>query len=289
MTILKNVYVKNIFKRYFALTIGLSISAICFNLLLKPINLVAGGTNGLSIIVEHLFEIPASSTISFVYVIMFILSLILLGKDSFVGLLYASVLYPILVNLTSDITSVLVINHNDILLITIFAGILSGISSGLIYKNGFPSSGIGVIAPILNKYFKLSISSVNFVINTIIVLLGGYYFGIDTILYAIILLYLNSHICNTIILGVSNDKALFIRSNEIEKIKTFLYQDQHINATIIKAHGGYSLEKGELLLVVVPSLKYNYIKKVLENIDKNIFFVTCNSYELNCKTNFNDI
>jgi len=289
MAILKDVYVKNIFKRYLALTIGLLISAICFNLLLKPINLVAGGTNGLSLIVEHLFEIPASTTISLVYIVMFVLSLILLGKDSFAGLLYASVLYPILVNLTSEITSILVINYNDILLITIFGGTLSGISSGLIYKNGFPSSGIGVIAPILNKYFRLSISAVNFVINTIIVLLGGYYFGIDMILYAIILLYLNSHICNTIILGISNNKALFIRSNEIDKIKSFLYQSHHINATIIKAHGGYSLEKGELLLVVVSSLKYNYIKKSLKKIDKNIFFVTCNSYELNYKTNFNDI
>lgn len=283
MNILENVYIRNIFKRYLSLTIALLISAIGFNLLLKPLNLVAGGTNGIAIIFEHLFDISASSTITFIYIIMFFLSFFLLGKDSFIGLLYASILYPLLVNLTQNISNVIIINYNDPLLITIFAGILSGISGGLTYKNAFPSSGIGVIAPIIHKYFKLSISSVNFIINTIIVLLGGYYFGIDMILYAIILLYLNSYICNNIILGISSNKALFIRSKELDKIKEYLYKTHQVNSTIIKAHGGYTNEKGELLLVVIPTIKYNYIKKELRNIDKNIFYVTCNSYELSYK------
>ena len=283
MDTLKNVYIKNIFKRYLSLTIALLISAICFNLLLKPLDLVAGGTNGLSIVLEHIMDIPASDIIFVIQIVMFLLSLFFLGKDSFIGLLYASILYPVLVKLTGNIASIIVINYNDSLLLAIFAGILSGISAGLVYKNAFAASGIGVIAPIIHKYFKLPISSVNFVINAIIVLLGGYYFGIDMILYAIILLYLNSYICNTIILGVSYNKALFIRSNDLDKIKEYLYKTHQINSTIIKAHGGYTEKKGELLLVVIPTMRYNHIKKELMNIDQNIFYVTCNSYELNYK------
>lgn len=283
MDILNNVYIKNIFKRYLSLTIALIISALCFNLLLSPINLVAGGTNGLAIVLEQILGISSNDLITIIYIIMFLLSFLLLGKDSFVGLLYASIIYPLLVNLTSGISSVIVINYNDPFLIAIFAGILSGISGGLTYKNDFAASGIGVIAPIMHKYFKLSISGVNFVINTIIVLLGGYYFGIDMILYAIILLYLNSYICNIIILGVSYHKALFIRSKSIDKISEYLYKIHGINPTILNVHGGYTNEEGSLLLVVIPTLKYSRIKKELMKIDQDIFFVTCNSYELNYK------
>ena len=283
MNNLKNIYVKNIFKRYLYLTIALIISALCFNLLLKPIDLVAGGTTGLSIITEHIFGIAAKDLITFVYIITFILSTFLLGKESLPGLLYASVLYPILISLTNGITKVIVINYNDPLLIAIFGGILSGISSGLTYKNDFPSSGLGVIAPIIHRYFKASISTVNFIVNSIIVLLGGYYFGLDMVLYAIILFYLNSYISNIIILGVSYHKALFIRSENLDKIKEYLYDIHHLNSTLINAHGGYTNEKGELLLVVIPTQKYNLIKKGLKNIDQNIFYVTSNSYELNHK------
>lgn len=283
MDILNNVYIKNIFKRYLSLTIALIISALCFNLLLSPINLVAGGTNGLAIVLEQIFGISSNDLITIIYIMMFLLSFLFLGKDSFVGLLYASIMYPLLVNLTSGISSVIVINYNDPFLIAIFAGILSGISGGLTYKNDFAASGIGVIAPIMHKYFKLSISGVNFVINTIIVLFGGYYFGIDMILYAIILLYLNSYICNIIILGVSYHKALFIRSKSIDKISEYLYKIHGINPTILNVHGGYTNEEGSLLLVVIPTLKYSRIKKELMKIDQDIFFVTCNSYELNYK------
>ena len=283
MNILNNIYIKNIFKRYFSLTIALLISALCFNLLLKPINLVAGGTSGLSIVTEHTLGIPSSDLITVVYIITFLLSVLFLGKESLPGLLYATILYPILINLTVGITKVIVINYNDPLLIAIFGGILSGISNGLIYKNAFPSSGLGVIAPIMHKYFKLSISTVNFVVNSIIVLLGGYYFGLDMVLYAIILLYLNKYISNMIILGVSYHKALFIRSQKIDKISEYLYNVHELNSTYINAHGGYSNEKGKLLLVVIPTTKNNFIKKDLKNIDQDIFFVTCNSYELNYK------
>ena len=283
MDILNNVYIKNIFKRYLSLTIALIISALCFNLLLSPINLVAGGTNGLAIVLEQIFGISSNDLITIIYIMMFLLSFLFLGKDSFVGILYASIMYPLLVNLTSGISSVIVINYNDPFLIAIFAGILSGISGGLTYKNDFAASGIGVIAPIMHKYFKLSISGVNFVINTIIVLFGGYYFGIDMILYAIILLYLNSYICNIIILGVSYHKALFIRSKNIDKISEYLYKIHGINPTILNVHGGYTNEEGSLLLVVIPTLKYSRIKKELIKIDQDIFFVTCNSYELNYK------
>jgi len=283
MNILKNVYFNNIFKRYFSLTIALIISAICFNLLLKPLNLVAGGTNGIAIVLEHVFDISSDKTILIIYIITFLLSLFLLGKDSFVGLLYASILYPLLIKLTGNISEIIIINYDDPLLIAIFAGILSGISGGLTYKNDFPSSGLGVIAPVCNKYFKLSISTVNFVVNTIIVLLGGYYFGIDMILYAIILLYLNSYICNIIILGISYNKALFIRSSKYQKITEYLYNVHQINSTIIKAQGGYTNLEGKMVLAVIPTTKYNQIKRELQRIDENVFFVTSNSYELNYK------
>lgn len=283
MNILNDVYVKNLFKRYFFLTIGLYLSALNFNLLLKPVNLVAGGTNGLTIVLSHLLDISTSKIIIFIHIVTLILSLIFLGKNNFLGLLYASIIYPFFVNLTENITSVITINYNDLFLITIFAGIISGLSAGLIYKNDFSANGIGVIAPILHKYFKLPIGTANFIVNTIIVLIGGYYFGLEMVLYAIILLGINSYLCNNIILGNSNNKALFIRSSKLEIINKYIYDNYYIDPTVIKARGGYTNEQGLMSLVVISNLKYNLLKKELQSIDPNIFFVTCNSYELKNK------
>lgn len=270
---------KNVIIKYFILSLALLIAAVNFNLLLKPFNLVAGGTSGLSLIVEYVFAMSSNTFITIVYIITFIISYLLLGKKSLVGVLYATIFYPLFVYLTRDIQNIIVINNNDMLLNAIFSGLLSGISSGLIYKYGFASSGLGVFAPILNKYFKFSISSSNFIINTLIVLLGGYYFGIEMILCAIILLYINNVVCNRIILGVSSNKAIYVCSSNIDKIDEYIKRIYNIKTTIIESEKNGKVR--EILFVVVPSIKYNQILYTMKKIDKNLFYSVCDSYELN--------
>ena len=173
--------IKKHLPRYFFLTLANLIAAINFNLLAKPINLVSGGSPGLALVISKIVDISTSDIVMIIYIITFILSIIFLGRDVLIGIIYATVTYPIFVYLTEDITNIIMFNYNDIFLITICAGILSGITNGMIYKNGFASSGIAVLAPIFHKFFKISISLANFLINLVIILLGGYFFGFNII------------------------------------------------------------------------------------------------------------
>ena len=60
----KSEVIKNILK-YLVLILCLFISAINFNLLMKPVNFVTGGTPGLSIVIEYFFGLPTNY---FIYV-----------------------------------------------------------------------------------------------------------------------------------------------------------------------------------------------------------------------------
>ena len=274
MKSIKDIY-QHFIKRYLILTVALFISAICFNLLLKPMNIVAGGTSGLALIVEKVFNVPTSLFITIVYIITFIISYVTLGKKSLFGIFYATVFYPLFVNLTSNITQIIVINYNDMVLLAIFGGILSGISGGLIYKMGFASSGLGVLGPIFNKYFKLSISYSNFIINAIIVLLGGYCFGLESVLCAIILLYLNNYISNKIILSVSFNKAIYISSNKQKEIMAFLYDFYGYKPTIME-----TIKGKEIIFIVVSTRRYNKIINHLKEIDQDVFYSVSEAYEV---------
>ena len=130
-------------------------------------------------VISKIVNLSTSQIIDIIYIITFILGVIFLDKKSVIGIIYASIIYPLFVNMTENITNIFILNYHDIFLIVIIASLISGISSGIIYKNGFASSGLGVLAPILNKYFKVSISLANFVMNTIILLMGGYFFGFN--------------------------------------------------------------------------------------------------------------
>ena len=267
-----NVIKKN-FSKYFLLTFANLISALSFNLLVKPINLVSGGSPGLALIISKITNLSTSQIINIIYIITFILGVIFLDKKSVLGIIYASIIYPLFVSLFDEITNIFVLNYHDTFLIVFLASLISGVSNGLIYKNGFASSGIGIIAPIINKYFKISISSANFTINTIILLMGGYFFGFNIVLYAICYLYISSYITNIIILGVSQNKVILIRSKKIDEIIRVLKDKYKINAIII--------ENDDPVILVVSKNRYYYlIRNELSLIDKDVFFTTDNCYEV---------
>ena len=183
-------------------------------------------------------------------------------------------MYPVSIFLTESITKVIILNYHDLFLIVIISGIISGISNGITYRFGFASGGLGVLAPILSKYFKVSISTTNFVINSIIVLFGGYYYGFNMVLYAIILLYISRYICNPIILGISSNKVIFIQTAKVSDVIDLLINKYHITATILD---GY---RNDFLLTVVKNSDYLVIKHDLRKIDRNIFFSAENCYEV---------
>ncbi len=262
-------------RRVIIFIISILISAINFNLLVKPINLVCGGSGGIALVFEKAFHISTSHIIAIVYVITVILSVLFLEKKTITSIMLASVLYPSFTYLTENITNIIHLNYNDVFLICIIGGIISGITNGIAYRFGYSPGGLGVIPPIFNRYFKASVSTVNFVTNTIVVLMGVYYFGFNMALYAIVFIYISSYICNLVILGISNNKVIIIHSKKDDKITELLHNKYDINATILEEK-----DNRKTILAVVKDIDYSSIKYDLRNIDKKVFFTTNYCYEV---------
>ena len=185
-------------KKHLLLLIVLFIASLNFNIILKELDLVTGGTQGLSIILNHLFKISHSTIILIINLSMLIISYFTLPKETTCGTVIATFIYPLFVKLTNNINS-LNINDNHLIFLAILSGIICGITGGIIYKLGFSSGGINVVALVIKKYFNVNIAITNFVLNTIIILLGYFYFGIVKCLYSILVVLINSYIINRIL------------------------------------------------------------------------------------------
>lgn len=183
---------KNIKKNIFLL-ICLFFAALNFNLILKPLNLVTGGTQGLAIILTHLFKIKPSTIVLIINVIALIISFFLLTKDNTYSALVSTFAYPLFIKITSYIPE-LPFPSNLTIIFAIIAGVVCGITGGLIYKLGFSSGGITILNLIINKYLKIKIALINFVVNAIIIGLGYWSFGLKKALYSIIVIGIGSFI-----------------------------------------------------------------------------------------------
>ena len=79
--------------------------------------------------------------------------------------------------------------------------IFPDITNGYIYKLGFTAGGINTIAPIINKYKNIKVGTINLIINIIILLIGCFQFGIKKLLYAIVVIIINSILINLVMYG----------------------------------------------------------------------------------------
>lgn len=278
--ILRRIEEKHLLKRYSYLVLALFVSAICYNLLIYPAKIVAGGTNGLSILIESSFHISPSVFILIFSVVVLIISLLILGVEKTSGAFIATFIYPLFVDLTSGITSILAVSNSDMLLISLFVGLISGWSSGIIYKMGFSNGGLSLINQMLFEKFNISISKSNFFINMIIVIMGGLYFGIENILYAVIVLFISSMVIDRVLLGVSSNKIFYIITNKEEEVKNYILEEIGHGVTEFSVVSGYLSKEGHAIMAVVPTKEYFRVSEGIKQIDDNIFFVITDSYQM---------
>ena len=98
-------------------------------------------------------------------------------------------------------------------------------------------------------------------------------------MYAIIILYINSIVIDKVMLGISKKKALYIFTDEEEKMKKFILEELHHSATIFDVKGGFLEKKRHVLLTVVPTSEYFIVTEGLRLIDENVFFIASDAYE----------
>lgn len=269
----------NFFYNYSILVITMFVAAINYNLFLRPLKIVAGGTNGLSIITEKLFSIEPSFFILVFSIVVLILAYFTVGAKKASSALVSAFAYPLFVDATEFISEYVVISDNDIIISSIFAGILTGWVAGLTCKVDLSQGGITLVNQILYEKFRISISKSNFVINFLIVLVGGYCFGIRSILCAIILLYISSIVIDKVMLGISENKYFYIVTDKDEEVRKYIVNELNISATLFDGKGSAN-ENKSVIMLAIPNDVYLDVTKKIKSIDKNAFFIVTDSYQV---------
>ncbi len=276
---------KNLIKRYIYLFIACLIVAFAFNMFFLKYGIVCFGVSGLSIVLNE-FGIPPSLFILLANVGLLILSYFTLGKEKTKNSTVGSIMFPICVYLTELITRNINIDGTEMIVIAIFGAVIAGFGYGLVYKTGFTTGGTDIINQIISKYTKKSIGSSMQITDGLIVLSGKLVFSWDIVMYGLIVLYIISILTDKVILGISQSKAFYIITEKEQETTKFLLSLIDSGVTLINVKGGYSNDKKTLILCVIPTRSYYMVKEGLKAIDKNIFFLATDAYEVGRRGNY---
>lgn len=280
--IIENIDKKDLVQRYALLALGCFVLAFAFNVFFNQYGIVCFGVSGLSLVFKK-FGIPPATFILCANVFLLFISYIFLGKKKTRNSIVGSLLFPVFVYLTDYLVPLIRFENVELLVIAIFGGVLSGIGYGLIFKTNFNTGGTDIITEIVSKYTKISLGKATWMSDGLVVLTGKLVSSWETVLYGFLVLYIISFMTDKVVLGISQSKAFYIVTTREKEVREFLLSITDGGVTIMNARGGYTNDKQSLLLAVVPTRQYFVVKEGLREIDKNIFFLACDSYEVSSR------
>src|SRR5690554_1964616 len=229
---------------YTLIVIGSFILAIGYVYFVTPHRIVPGGVYGIAIVVHHLtrgmFTIwPDGFPIGLFGLVLNIPLTIAgikilgprFGVKTIIGFVLTSFFIDGITYLRPDGDAPLV---NDVLLSSVFAGVLIGIGLGLIFKSRATSGGSDIIAMIIAKYTKLQLGKLMIYVDSVIVLMGLAAFKDWHIpLYSWVVIYITGRAIDMILEGADYNKALLIVSKKHQEIKNKILADLERGGTYL--------------------------------------------------------
>lgn len=263
------------------LVFSIFLSALTYNLFLVPNNLVIGGVSGLAIILKELANINDTIVIYSANAILLVLSYFILGSSKTKKAVVGAILYPVMITFTIPIAKFLVplFVFEEFWITVLITSILYGFSSGMIFKYHYSTGGSDIIISICSQLFKVQEGKSMRVLNFLIIAIGGYVFGFQLMVYALIILYLSSLVLDKVLFEIGDSKIFYVFTGEVKKVEKVILNEFKTGFTVLPTEGGYSHKKGKLLMTVLPNREYYHFKHKILEVDDKAFFIISDCYE----------
>lgn len=265
---------------FLCILLGSLIVAVNMNTFVEQGRLVPGGFSGLAKLIQRVgltfYDVKISFTVLNVLfnAIPAVFAYRLVGRKftilSCISLLTVSVLV--------DELPVIPIT-GDILLISVFGGILNGLGMSLILNHNASGGGTDFIAMSLSVKYKVSTFNYMLLFSAVIILVSGAIFGMDKALYSIIFQFCNTQIINTFYKKYKKKTLLIVTDHPADVSADLLELTNH-SSTILKGFGSYTAHKKYMIYTVLSDNDVRKMKKRIREQYPDTFVNVINSSDV---------
>ena len=268
---------KELLVTYPSVVAGGLIWSLAINGILIHHQFLSGGVSGFALVIHYLFRfLPVGLMVFLMNIPIFAMGWTMLSGKFFA----LSLLGMLSFSFFLTVTTWLHIPIDNPLLAALFAGVISGVGTGLVFRAGGSGGGTGIIAMVLNRYFSLRVGMVFFALNTIPLILGGLLINLEAALYSIIYVYVSGSVTDRILTGFNERRSVFIISEKSSEIAREVLDKRHRGATFFKGEGAYTHTASNIVYCVVPLFELAHLKDLISTIDPQAFIVINETMEV---------
>ena len=268
------------FRDFFLILLGSSLQAVSLRTFLVPASLASGGISGLAQIINSYTEWPIGIMVLLGNLPLFIIGWRFLGGPRFAArTAFAILSFSILVDIPLPFLPAGGIT-TDIVLNTLYGGVVSGIGYGLVYRGRGTSGGTDILARILSSWRGIPVTQSYLITDALIIFLAGLSFSWENALYSLVLLYISGIAAESISQGSNVLRTGLIITATPEPIIEEIFHRLRRGVTIMNAKGGYSGEEKTILLCVVTRAEIPHLKTITRDLDPQAFMIIGQAHEV---------
>lgn len=258
-------------KTLFAVIFSALLYSINMKIFVESGNLFPGGFAGTSRIISQAVKMFLNYNLPFgvIYFSMNLIATFFVFK--YIGKRFA-IFSIIQFSLTSFFTTMLpdFPITNDILLISVFGGILGGVAISIALRNDASSGGTDFLAIYASSRYNAPTWNYVMYFNASILILAGLLFGWNQALYSIVYQFCTTQVIQTLHRRYKLNQLLIV-TEKPEEVSNEIFKTCRHGITKLDAEGEYSHTKKNMLYMTCNSYQVNDIINSAKRIDPKVF------------------
>ncbi len=257
--------------KYLITAAGCLMMAVALNAFYIPAKILSGGASGVSVLTYYATGIPVGVTYVAINIPLFILAYKYMDREYIVSTIYNIALFSFAADYFSFLSKTPLVH--DTLLSCIAGGVLFGIGSACIYREGSSTGGLDIISGVIQKNYSVTISTSNFLFNLILLFVSFFFVGLEPVLYTLLTFFIMARTSSTFTVGFDFKKNFVIISDKPEEIAEAVFREVGRGVTYLEGEGAYTHNKRRVVFVVAKLTQTAKIKNAVRRVDPNAFMV----------------
>ncbi|MBQ2614879.1 MAG: YitT family protein [Clostridia bacterium] len=258
--------------------LGTMITGFGIGVFLTPNKIVGGGVSGLSTLLYHTLSVPPGVSFLIINLVFLLIGFKILGKEFTLKTLLGASLLSLFVQLFSYIP----FYTENVMLATIFGGVLYGVGIGLGFVAGASTGGTDILGRLIqHKFPTVPIGRLLLLVDGVIILTSLLIFrNLELSLYGVIALCISSVTIDFVIGRFNISRIAFIITDKGEEISRYLVTTSPRGVTLIDAVGAYTGEAKKMLFCALKEGESEVFQRKILELDPTAFIVFSESQRI---------
>jgi uncharacterized membrane-anchored protein YitT (DUF2179 family) len=262
--------------RAILITLGAILMATGLEIFLVPNKVIDGGVTGISIMLSHVTGLELGIFLFVLNLPFVYLGFKQMGKTFAISTVYGIFVLAVFTSLFHPIPAF----TDDILLATLFGGMILGIGVGLVIRNGGALDGTEVLALVVSKRVPFSVGNIIMFINLFILGAAGFVYSWDRAMYSLLAYVIAVKALDTVVDGLEESKSVWIISDYADEIGEAINARLGRGVTYLKGRGAYSGDDKKVIFSIVTRLEESKLTTIVEDIDPAAFLAIADISEV---------